>query len=54
MRRGSRTDEILSLLFMLLAVASGVCFFTFGRASFYVVGGIAILMRIVQYILRFF
>ncbi|MDR2495910.1 MAG: hypothetical protein LBD21_02130 [Tannerellaceae bacterium] len=54
MRRGSKADELLSLLFMVMAVASGVCYFAFGPKVFFIVGGIAVLMRIVHYILRFF
>lgn len=54
MRRGSKADEILSLAFMLLAVAAGVCYFAAGQKVFFIVGGIAVLMRIAQYIMRFF
>jgi hypothetical protein len=54
MKRGSKADELLSLLFMLLAVAAGVCYFTAGPKAFYIVGGIAVLMRLAQYVLRFF
>ena len=54
MRRGSKADEILSLTFMVLAVAAGVCYFSAGQKTFFIVGGIAVLMRIVQYVLRFF
>jgi hypothetical protein len=54
MKRGSKTDDILSLLFMLLAVAAGICFFSAGRTVFYILGSLAVIMRIVQYILRFF
>jgi hypothetical protein len=55
MMRGSKTDEILSLIFMLLAVAAGICFFVADdRMAFWIVGGIAIVFRLVQYALRFF
>ncbi|MDR1102833.1 MAG: hypothetical protein LBL42_03650 [Tannerella sp.] len=55
MIRGSKADEVLTLLFMLLAVAAIICFFAVeSRAVFMVCGGVAALLRIVQYILRFF
>ncbi|MDR1601753.1 MAG: hypothetical protein LBS42_04915 [Tannerella sp.] len=55
MQRGSRTDELMTLLFMLLTVAAGICFFAVGnRLPFYICGGIAMLIRIAQYILRIF
>lgn len=55
MKRGSKTDEVLSLIFMLLAVAAGVCFFVApGRTAFWIVGGVAVGFRLVQYALRFF
>jgi hypothetical protein len=56
MMRGSKTDEIMTLAFMILAIAAGVCYFAF-RGNFMVfliVGGVAILLRLVQYALRFF
>ncbi|MDR1555435.1 MAG: MFS transporter [Tannerellaceae bacterium] len=55
MMRGSKTDEILSLIFMLLAVAAGICFFVADdRMVFWIVGGIAVVFRLIQYALRFF
>lgn len=55
MMRGSKTDEILSLIFMLLALAAGICFFVAqDRMVFWIVGGIAVAFRLVQYALRFF
>jgi len=56
MKRGSKADEILTLLFMVLAVGAFVCFLVFGKQNptWMVVGGIAMLMRIAQYIMRFF
>ncbi|MDR1335275.1 MAG: hypothetical protein LBK22_00415 [Tannerella sp.] len=54
MIRGSKADEVLTLLFMLLAVAAVICFFAAGPAGFMVCGGVAALLRMVQYILRFF
>ncbi|MDR2138069.1 MAG: hypothetical protein LBP50_00730 [Tannerella sp.] len=55
MIRGSKTDEVLTLLFMLLAVAAVICFFAVdSRTVFLICGGVAACLRIVQYILRFF
>ena len=55
MKRGSRFDELLTLLFMVLAIGALVCFFAFkGTPTYIVVGGIAIIIRITQYIMRFF
>ena len=54
MKRGSKTDEILTLLFMLLAIAAIVCYFSMSdKTVFLYCGGAAVLMRIVQYILRY-
>lgn len=55
MKRGSRADEILTLIFMILAVAAVICFFAVdNRLVFMICGGVAVIMRITQYILRFF
>jgi hypothetical protein len=55
MMRGSKTDELLSLIFILLAVAAGVCFFVVtDRMVFLIVGGVAVAFRLIQYALRFF
>ena len=55
MKRGSRADEVMTLLFMLLAIASVVCFFTVdNRLAFMLCGGTAVLLRVVQYIMRLF
>lgn len=55
MQRGSRTDEIFTLIFMAFAVIAAVCaLFVSNRVYFLVFGGIAVVVRIVQYILRFF
>ena len=43
MTRGSKADEILTLFFMLLAIA----------AVFLYCGGAAIVLRLVQYVLRY-
>lgn len=54
MRRGDRWDELITLLFMLLAIAAGVLYFTVkeNRLPFMLCGGAAILLRLVQYFLR--
>ena len=56
MKKGSRLDEFLSLLFMVLAIGAIVCFFALGRDNpiYLILGGIAVLMRIAQYIMRMF
>jgi hypothetical protein len=55
MMRGSKTDEILSLIFLLLAVAAGVCYFVASdKTAFWIIGGIAVVFRLIQYALRFF
>ncbi|MDR2388180.1 MAG: MFS transporter [Tannerellaceae bacterium] len=55
MRRGSKIDDILSLIFILMAVAAGICFFAVdNRMTFWIVGGIAVIFRLIQYAFRFF
>jgi len=56
MKRGSRLDEIMTLLFMVLAVAAIICFFALGsrNQTYIILGGIAVFLRIAQYIMRFF
>lgn len=55
MKRGSRLDEILTLIFMVLAIAAVVCFFAVSdRIVFYSLAGSAVVLRIIQYVLRFF
>ena len=54
MKRNSKADEIFTLCFMLLAIAAVVCYFAISDKSvFMYCGGAAILLRVVQYILRF-
>ena len=54
MMRGSKTDEILTLIFMLLAIATIICFFAVSnRMPSLVCGGLAVALRLVQYLLRF-
>ena len=57
MKRGSRLDELLTLLFMVAAVGALVCFFVLDRnhnPTYLILGGIAVLLRIAQYIMRMF
>ncbi|MDR1115926.1 MAG: hypothetical protein LBL33_07260 [Tannerella sp.] len=56
MKRGSRLDELFTLLFMILAVGVVVCFFVLGsnNPTYLILGGIAVLLRVAQYIMRFF
>ena len=56
MKKGSRFDELLTLLFMALFVAAVVCYFVLGseNPTYFILGGIAIVMRVAQYILRLF
>lgn len=54
MKRNSAWDELLTGLFMLLAIAAIVCFFTLeGRGWFMGLAGAAVVLRVVQYILRY-
>jgi len=56
MKRGSRLDEIMTLLFMVLAIGAIICYFVLGSSNptYLILGGIAIVLRIVQYMMRFF
>ncbi|MDH6303962.1 hypothetical protein M2459_000293 [Parabacteroides sp. PF5-5] len=55
MFRGSKADEVLTLLFMLLAIGAIVCYFAVSnRGVFLAVAGVAVIMRIVQYLMRYF
>jgi hypothetical protein len=55
MKRGSKLDDILSLLFILMAIAAGVCYFAVdNRLVFWIIGGVAVVFRLIQYALRFF
>ncbi|MEG1543530.1 MAG: hypothetical protein RR382_03255 [Tannerellaceae bacterium] len=54
MFRKSKADEILTLLFMLLAIATVVCYFAIdNRLAFLYCGGAAVGLRLIQYIMRF-
>ncbi|MDR1200953.1 MAG: hypothetical protein LBL58_04870 [Tannerellaceae bacterium] len=53
--RGSKTDELLTLLFMILAIAAVICYFAVSnKMVFMYLAGIAIVIRLAQYILRYF
>jgi len=54
MRRRSRFDELLTVVFMLLAIGALVCFFALGsqNPTYIIMGGAALLLRIAQYIMR--
>jgi membrane protein YdbS with pleckstrin-like domain len=55
MKRGGRLEELLTLLFMLLAIAAAICFFAVdSRLPFWICGGAAVFLRMAQYTLRFF
>jgi hypothetical protein len=58
MTRDSKLDQVLTLIFMLFAIAAVVSYiYTFSssdKRAFLICAGIAILIRIAQYILRFF
>ena len=56
MRRGSRFDELLTTLFMLLAIGAIVCYFALdkGNPTYLILGGLAVLIRIAHYLMRFF
>ena len=55
MKRSSRFDELITVLFMLLAIGAVVCYFALGKdnPTFLILGGLAILLRIAQYVKRF-
>ncbi|MDR3142255.1 MAG: hypothetical protein LBU37_11095 [Tannerellaceae bacterium] len=53
--RGSKADELLTLLFMVLAIAAVICYFAVSnKMVFMYLAGIAIVIRLAQYILRYF
>ena len=55
MRRGSKYDELLTMFFMLLAIGAIVCFFALEKSNpaYLILGGLAVLIRIAHYIMRF-
>lgn len=58
MTKGSKADEILTLVFMLLAIAAIASYiYTFSSSDktiFLVCAGAAVIMRVIQYLLRYF
>jgi hypothetical protein len=55
MKKGSRVDELLTLIFMVMAIGAVICFFAIDNRLFFMIcGGTAVILRIIQYILRFF
>lgn len=55
MERGSKTDQIMTIIFMVLAVIAVICLlFANSRIYFLSFAGVALLLRITQYALRFF
>ncbi|MDR0699944.1 MAG: hypothetical protein LBG28_12150 [Tannerella sp.] len=56
MKRGGRLDELLNLLFMILAIGAIVCYFALNgdNPTYLILGGIAVLLRVAHYIMRFF
>ena len=55
MKSKNRFDELITVLFMLLAIGAVICYFALGsdNPTFLILGGIAVLIRIAQYIKRF-
>ena len=55
MRQRSRFDELLTVIFMLTAIGAIVCFFAYKDSPIYLIlGGIAIVLRLAQYLMRMF
>jgi hypothetical protein len=53
--RGSKADELLTLLFMVLAIAAVICYFAISnKMVFMYLAGVAIVIRLAQYVLRYF
>jgi hypothetical protein len=54
MRRDSPIDELLTIFFMILAVGAIISYFAVSSFPLYLLlGGVAVVLRIVQYIMRF-
>ena len=55
MKRGDKWDELLSVLFMVLAFVAVVLFFAKPQQPYYMIcGGSALLLRLVHYAIRYF
>jgi len=54
MKRNSGLDELLTALFMLMAIGAIVCFFAMEDRSWFLgLGGGAVVLRVIQYVLRY-
>ena len=52
--RDNKLDKILTIIFMVLAIAAVVCYFAVDdRTVFLYCGGAAIVLRLAQYVVRF-
>ena len=56
MRSKGRFDELITVLFMILAIGAVICFFALGSGdpTYLILGGLAVVIRIIQYVVRFF
>ena len=56
MKNRGRFDELITVLFMLLAIGAVIAYFVLGsdNPTFLILGGLAVLIRVAQYIRRFF
>jgi hypothetical protein len=53
--RGSKADELLTLLFMVLAITAVICYFAVSNKMVFIyLAGIAIVIRLAQYTFRYF
>ena len=54
MKQRGRFDELLTVLFMILAIGGVICFFALGsqNSTYIILIGIALVLRIAQYIIR--
>ena len=56
MKSSGRFDELFTVLFMILAIGAIICYFALGsdNPAYLILGGLAVIIRIGQYIKRFF
>lgn len=55
MQRGGKTDQVMTLIFMLLTFIAVACLlFASNRIYFLSFAGVAVLLRVIQYALRLF
>jgi hypothetical protein len=60
MKRGSRLDELLTLIFIVLFIGAIICYFALGsyhgngNLTYLILGSIAFVLRLAQYIMRMF